>query len=233
MPTYVTRQMASDGVNAADVLRSILRFQAKSAVAATGLTDSSTGAASGTNVVAAPSAAAVATAATGSNLADKTTTEAAMVTVQNSLATLYAKANAAATALGLPTVTYNGGGTSGGNTVAAQTKSVTGAATGVPAAAYNAFVAGANAGYYNLAVLVNRLAVAAGATSLNVDALKGAAVASTVAAIPVATGTAASPGVLKSVADADLNSYANNTATVAAAITAIVAGVNKPGAIAA
>lgn len=232
MTIYVSRQTTNDGSNLAEVLRAIMQYQAKGAVVATGLTDSSTGVASGTGLLPASSTA-VNIAQSGSNLADKATTEAAMVTVLNALATLYAKANTAATSLGLATITYNGGGTGGGNTVAAVTKVVTGATTGVPATTYNVFTSGANNAVYQLAVLVNKLGAATGyGVVLNTTAFKGTLSSATIAAISTATGTAVAPSVAQTTAQADLTILANNVATLAAAVTSMVSVAAKPGAVA-
>lgn len=233
MPKFVTRHTVNDGSALAEVLLAMAQWQGKNVVAATAITDNSTGSASGARAVAAVAAAAANTANSGSNLADKTTTEAAMGTVKDALATLYAKANTAATALGLGTITNSGGGTSGGNTMAAVTKSVTGAATGVPASAWNTFTAATANSFYQLGRLVNQLAAATGQSALDLSALKGTAVASTIAAISTATGTAADPGTTKARVDADLTVMANNAATIAARINAVISGTNTPGAVAA
>jgi hypothetical protein len=91
----------------------------KDAVTATALTDSSTGAVdSGTRACCCRGSCSN-TANSGTNLADKTTTEAAMGTVKNSIATLAAKLNTALTVAGYGNLTDSTGGSSGGNTVAA------------------------------------------------------------------------------------------------------------------
>lgn len=233
MPKFVTRHTVQDGSALADVLLSVLNYQAKDAVTATALTDSSGGSASGARALGVVAAAAANTAASGSSLAGKATTEAAMVTVLDALATLYAKANTAATVLGIPNITNSGGGSSGGNTVAAVTVSVTGATTGVPATAWNTFTAATANSFYQLGTLVNKLARATGQSELDLAALKGTVVASTISAISTATGTAADPGTTKARVDADLVVMANNAATVAARINAAISGTNAPGAVAA
>lgn len=231
MPNYVTRHTVLNGEHLDTVLRSVLQFQGRQAAAATALADSSTGTA-GTMTKVATTATNV--AASGLSLADKATTEAALGTVRTALATLFAKANAAATAvgLGLATVTYSGGGTSGGNTLGAVTKTVTGAATGAQATEFNAVVSSLNSAFYILTSLVNRLAVATGETELDASALTGMVHTSTVAAIGTGTGTAASPGVTKVAADAVLVAFANNAATIAAAINDVIDGAGVPDSVA-
>ena len=233
MPKYVNRHTVADGSALADVLLAVLQYQAKDAATATAITDSSTGSADSGRALAATAAAAANTANASSNLADKTTTEAAMGTVKNSIATLTAKLNTALTVIGVANLTDNTGGSGGGNTLAAMTKSVTGASTGVPAAAWNTFVAAVLADQYNLAIACNRLCAATGQALLNVDALKGTAVATTFASISTATGTAVDPGTTKARVDADLTVFANNAATIAARINACISGANRPSAVAA
>jgi hypothetical protein len=75
--------------------------------------------------------------------------------------------------------------------------------------------------------VVNQLCAATGQLPLDLSALKGTAVATTVAAISTATGTAADPGTTKARVDADLTVMANNVATMAARITAVVSGTNS------
>jgi hypothetical protein len=233
MTKYVNRHTVADGSSLADVLLAVLQYQAKDAATATAVTDSSTGAADSGRALATVAAAASNTANSGTNLADKTTTEAAMGTVRNSIATLAAKLNTALTVVGITNLTDSTGGSSGGNTLAAMTKSVTAATTGVPASAWNAFVALVLADQYNIAILVNKLCAATGQALLNVDALKGTAVSSTLAAISTATGTAADPGTTKARVDADLTVFANNAATIVARLNACISGANRPAAVAA
>jgi hypothetical protein len=230
---YVHRHTVSDGSALADVLLAVLQYQGKTAAAATALTDSSTGAASASRLIAATAAAAVSTANSGTNLADKTTTEAAMVTVKGGLSTLVAKANTALTIFGYTNITDSSGGSSGGNTVAAMTKSVTAATTGVPAAAWNTFVAAVQLETYNTAILVNKLCAATGQAVLDLSALKGTAVATTFPVVSTATGTATDPGTTKARVDADLTVFANNVATIAARINACISGAITPQAVAA
>jgi hypothetical protein len=233
MVKFVTHHTVQDGSALSGVLLDILRFQTKIALSATALTDSSTGAVSGTRAIAAVAAAAVSTANAGTNLADKTTTEAAMTTVLNGLATLHAKAATAVALIGVTAITNNGGGASGGNTVAAVTKSVTATATGVPAAAWNTFTAAVAGSFYQVGRQVNQLCSATGQLPLDLSALKGTLVNSTVAAISTATGAATDPGTTKARVDADLTVMANNIATIAARINACISGTNTLNAVAA
>lgn len=228
MPNYVTRHAVLTGEHLDNVLRSVLQFQGRQVAQATALTDNSTGVAGAVALVG-PVAD---EAASGTNLADKATTESALGSVRSALNTLFAKANTAAGKLGLAAVTYNGGGTNGGNTVAAVSKSVTGAATGAQAAEFNGVVADLNTGFYILGSLVNRLCVATGEAGVDMSAVKGLEYANTVAAIATATGTAASPGVTKAAADAALTTFANNVATVAVALNAVIDGPGSLDAVA-
>lgn len=231
MPKFVNLHTTADGSSMAEALRAVMQYQGKSAVVATALTDSSAGAASASRLIATVIPA-VATANSATSLADKVTTEAAMVTVQNALATLYAKTATATAVLGLPAITYSGGGASGGNTVAAVTKTVTAAAVGVPVVAWNAFSVAVGSAFYQLGRKVNELCVATGAPLLDLSALKGTAILATVPAMVTATGAAADPGLTAAKAGADLTVFANNVATVAARITNVVASPNLPGAVA-
>lgn len=220
---------AHNGEFLAATLRAVLQYQAQGAVAATALTDNSTGSA-GTLAAAAEDV--TNTADGGTTLAGKASTETALGTVKNALATLFAKANAAATTLGLDTVTYSGGGTSGGNTLGAVTQSVTAGTTGAQATEWNAIVADINAAFYVLGALVNRLATATGHDKLALTGVAGYTYGSTVAAISTDTGTAADPGVTKVAADAALDVFANNAATVAAKVNEVVGGVGTLKAVA-
>jgi hypothetical protein len=230
MPKYLDLHTVSDGSALALVLREMARYQARTAVAATALTDSSGGTADAEydlGVV----ADATNTANSGTSLAGKASTETAMGTVLDALATLYAKANTAATALDLDTLTYSGGGTSGGNTLGAVTVSVTAAATGVPATAWNTFTAAAENAFYQLGCHVNKLCRATGKDELDVSAMIGTESETTIDAISTSTGTAADPGVTKVKADADLLAFAHNAATVAARLNAVIGGAGKPGVV--
>ena len=171
-------------------------------------------------------------AASGTDLADKTTTEAALGTVADAVATLAAKYNAIATILGLPAITDSSGGSSGGDTLGAVTATVTGAATGGQATEYNASVDAIEAAFHTLASHANKAAAATGGASDSVAGLSGQTYSATIAAIPTDVGTAADPGVKKATVDADLATFADNAATIAATLNAAVAGAGSPGAVA-
>lgn len=192
-----------------------------SALALTALTDNSTGSAAAKFTI--PEKA-VAIAASGSNLAQKAATETALGKVKNALATLYTRANAVATGLGLETSTYVGGGTDGAGTVAALDKSVTGATTGAALVEYEANRLAINGNLTTLKGFVDRLANAVGIKDLADKAGQtGAHVA-----ITGTVGTAAAPGVSKAKVDADLTAWANNVAILAAKLNAITSVSTKP-----
>lgn len=228
MPTIFLQAGGTNAgaVSGADILRGLAQFQARVALdAATVLTDSSGGTADSGYAVAQVAADATNVANSGTSLAQKTAGEAAMITVLDAVKELYAKANEAAALVGIPTITYNGGGATVDGTVAAVTVAVTAATTGIPATAFNTFVTGVNEAIYNVGLLTNKLATAAGKTGLTFN-YKGTPV-STVAAISTSTGTAADPGVTKAIADARLTSFRTNIATVTNRLNAVLAG---PGA---
>jgi len=206
-----------------DALRAMAQFQARTALdSVTDLTNSIGGTPDSGFAVATVAADATNVANAATNLAQKAATEAAMETVKDALLELYTKANAAATKVGLANITYSGGGTAADGTAAAVTVAVTAAATGVPATAFNTFIAAVNEATYNLAVLVNKVAVAADVAPLVLN-YSGTPV-TTVAAISTSTGTAADPGVTKAIADARLTSMRTNLTTVATRINALFAG---------
>lgn len=188
----------------------------------TALTDSSAGT-PGATVDKVDTTAFVNVAASGSSLAGKATTEAALGTVKDALVELYAKANAYAAIVGVDAITYSGGGTAADGTVGAVTKSVTGAATGVTASAFADVVDPINAAIYNLAIFVNRIARAQGKETVTV--FQDTAT-NTIAALATDTGTAADPGVTKVAADAALTVLANNVATLATKLNTFNDGVS-------
>lgn len=186
------------------------------------LTDSSGGTPSTTTVVAASTSLAAA-ANSGTNLAQKAASEAILVTIVDALKELYTKANEYATALGLPTVTYSGGGASTDGTIAAVSVSTTAAATGLVAANVNAIFTVLNTDFYILAALVNKIANAQGVSTLT--NLTNQTFASTVASISTDTGTAADPGVTKTAFDAETTKLRNNISTLATKINTFNDGV--------
>jgi len=218
MPTLNVRGAnGTKGETLESVIRSLSRTlacQAVATAAVAALTDNSTGVSSNSFTI---PAAATATPASGSNLATSASVNTALGTVKDAVATLYAKLNPLLTALGLPTVSYTGGGTSGGNVIAAITKTTTGSTTGVVLAEYEATRLMLNGWFTRLhgqvnevaaAVGINKLPFAAGATSTSTGAV-------------AATATNAATGVTKAKADADFSAWADDVAVIAAKLNAI------------
>jgi hypothetical protein len=141
--------------------------------------------------------------------------------VKNAFATLVAKANALATTVGIPTVSYSGGGTDGTGTVAAVTKTFTAVNTsGVAAAGLNTILATYAVAIKDLGALVNRICVATGVAELSLSGL-GVDYDLTVigSALSTATGTASTTvSVLKEDGDAAFAAIANNVSTITAKI---------------
>lgn len=189
--------------------------QALKAGVSAGLTDSSGGTAG--SATSAVSATVVNAANSGTNLAPKVGTEAALNLVKDAILELATKANEMAGVVGTRTITYNGGGTAADGTINAIGNSGTAASTGVQAASINATTAALDQALYNVIVVANQVAVAAGLTPISI--FKGNLTA-TVGAITVAGGTAADPGVTKVAMDAVLTAYANKIAAVAAKLNA-------------
>ena len=230
MPFYLSTGEATDGTPPHLLIRALAQYQARHALnagtAITALTDSTGGTADAATAgrrLFKP-ATAVGGAASGSNLAGKASTETALGAAVDGVAEIAAKANAMAARLGLGALTYNGGGATPDDTLAAVSNAVTGATTGAVVADFNAVVAALADAQAAVAHQVSRIARACGvpATSLgtagwapNFNLASGA-----VAALSTATGTAASPGVLKTEADAALGVLRNNLATMAAVLNA-------------
>lgn len=186
------------------------------------LTDSSGGSASTTALTATTVATANA-ADVSTSLAQKTASEAILVTVVNALRELYAKANEYATCLGLPTVTYSGGGAATDGTIAAISVGTTAAATGAQATNLNAILTILNTDFYIVGALVNKIANALGLTQLTLPT--GQTYATTVAAIATDTGTAADPGVTKVAFDAVAVVLRNEVSTLATKLNTFNDGV--------
>lgn len=146
------------------------------------------------------------------NLANATETDAALDTVHDALRELYTKANETATALGVDNVTYNGGGTAADGTVGAVTVSVAAATTGAQASNLNTTKDAFDNAFYQLTRLVNDLAIACGVAEAPIDFIKDTS--ATIAAINVAVGSAADPGVTKAAVDAALVKYRTNVKTL-------------------
>jgi len=179
------------------------------------LTDSSTGDATPTAAEVQAVAAFEGAAADGSSLAGKASTETALGKVKNAVTELATKANAFAAALGVTGLTDSSGGTTADGTIAACDQSVTGATTGAVVATTNAIVTAINDGFHEIALVVNRCAVAVGHTELAIDETFATA-NGTAPAIATETGTAADPGVTKVEMDAALVKWVDNIAFLAA-----------------
>ena len=210
-----------DGGSSTHLIAALAAQAARIAIASdTDITDSSGGVASSVRKLVAVSPVLVNVAAAGSNLADKTTTEAALNLVKDAILELNTKAASLATKLGLTPLTYNGGGTATDGTLTAIPSTVTGAATGVKALETGASLSALNDAFASVAGLINSVALATGVDILDISDLKGSWV-QTVPVITVAGGTAATPGVTKAVVDAALVAYKANIATAAAVLNAI------------
>lgn len=151
-------------------------------------------------------------AASGSNLADKTETEAALNLVKDALLELATKANAVASVLGIEELTYNGGGTSADGTILAITVSVAGATTGVQATEMNATKDALDNATYQVAILINKLCAACGLDKVDIGYQR--VIVDPVTAITVAGGSAADPGVTKAAVDTALVVYQTNIKTL-------------------
>jgi hypothetical protein len=214
-----------EAIDETAALYQLIRAHARntqSAVAS--LTDSSGGAASTTTVVAASTSLANA-ANSGTNLAQKAASEAILVTVVDAMRELYVKANEYATNLGLPTVTYSGGGAATDGTIAAISVATTAAATGIQATETNAILTVLNTDFYILTALVNKIANAMGLSQLT--NLTGQTYAATVASISTSAGTAADPGVTATAFNAEAVKLRNNVATLATKINTFNDGVGS------
>lgn len=223
------------GDEARVIIRGLVFTQAKYYLSNTSALTNSSGGVAESLFRLLPAVAAASSAASGTNLADKTTTEAALLTVLNALATIYVKANAAAVALGIAQITYNGGGTNGAGTVAAVTQSVSATATGVPTIAFNAALVAINTAIANLMMLVDKIAIATGIAPLNpvLSIVAPPLVATpwrdtylaTIPAVVIATGTAvAALAVLATDANAALVVWTNDVATISVRLNAALAG---------
>jgi hypothetical protein len=188
----------------------------------TSLTDSSAGVAGTALTSLSTSLANV--AASGTSLASKATTEAALVTVVDAVRELYVKANEYATKVGIDNVTYSGGGVATDGTIAAVTVSTTGATTGAQATNVNAIFTAYNQAFYILGAHVNKLRRSQGLSEITLVSNTWAA---TVAAFATSAGTAADPGITKVAMDAELVKAANNIATLASYINGLNDGLGN------
>lgn len=215
MATYkITRggtYLGSDDLSHTTILRALAQQEARRVSAAVTALTNNSGGTEGSAIVAHDTVANE--AASGSSLADKTTTEAALNTVLDGLSEIIAKANTTATALGLTTITDNSGATSADGTLGAITVSVTGATTGVQATETTATLDALDNMQYQAARLVNDILEAVALPKITVPYVKTAS--NTIAALTVSGGTAADPSVSKAAIDAVLVDYRNNIKTIA------------------
>lgn len=153
-----------------DALRAVAQTQARIFLAAGGanltLTDNTGGIVSVANAINFP-APVFDAPANGNDRATGASVDAALGVMSNSLSTLFAIANAAATLLGVEGVQNNGGGTAANNnTLAALNTAVAGAAVGPAAALFTQIMAAANLSVYDLYCMIKKLQVATGHNEL-------------------------------------------------------------------
>lgn len=225
MTIYVHKHGFEAGVSSHDALVALAQFQVLVALdSVTNVTNSVGGSPSGTYAVVAVPADCVNAAASGTDLADKATTESALGTVRDAIKEVYAKYNTAAAKVGLPSLTDNLGGTAADGTAGAITVSVTGAATGVQAAALNTTLGSLNEAMYVAAAAVAKLAHTSGTAKPVIATGAIGTWVTTVPALTISGGTAADPGVKKSVVDAKLALYRTNLNTIITALNGAFAG---------
>lgn len=217
--------VALDGSYHEKIIRALAQQNAQGAVATVAaMTDNGAGTSNGTIILSAP---VTNVAATGSNLADKTTAEAAAATVSNALMELVAKANEYSAILGLGSITNNLGGAAADGTIAAITKTVTGAATGIQATQANTYIAAVNKALVSIKAKVNGLARAVGYADVETAVSAGAEVPTIITTLPAlvvnALGTAASPGVTKAAFDAVLTAQANSIKALSVRLDSLTA----------
>ncbi|QSY98648.1 hypothetical protein J2J97_31760 (plasmid) [Rhizobium bangladeshense] len=184
------------------------------------LTDNSSGVAAATRDVVAIAADLTDKAASGSDLASTATATTQLTAVKDAILELATKALAISTTIGFPTpITYNGGGTAADGTIDA-IGTTTGAATGAQASNVNATITALDNALFTVSRFTSQLATAVGKDTLITSKDLGT-FSTTVAAITVGVGAAASPGVKKAELDAKLALFANNIATIAARLNAL------------
>jgi hypothetical protein len=205
----------TDGGSNQHLIVAIAQQHARQAASAvTALTDSSGGTADTARKVVAVPADLVNAPNAATNLASGATAASTLNLVKDAILELATKANAIAVAIGAPQITYNGGGTAVDGTIAA-IGTTTAAATGAQKTETNAAILALDNALFTVSRFTSQLALAEGRPTL-VTAKDLGVFSKTVAAITVATGTAADPGVTKAALDAKLALFANNIATVAA-----------------
>lgn len=170
----------------------------------------------------------------GTDLAPKAGTETALGTLKNAIAVVLEKANAVATATGVPTKTDSTGGTiATSGTIPAVTKLTTAVATGsgVAHATGKPVYAAFKKALHNLALFTNELAVACGQSemAINIDSAGDYTLDTrSFPALSTNTGTAEDGSALSGVADtaseAFLAAGANAIATIAGKLDALTGG---------
>lgn len=165
------------------------------------------------------------TPVSGSNVAAVADVNAGLTALRSALRTLFAKANAIASAAGFAPVTYGGGGTDGAGTVAAIPDTVAGAATGPDFAASNVLLNGYNNAVYNLAALVNRLTEATGDDNVRLNPTNAPVVnTQNIGALGVDVGAAQGVSAVSAADWANaLSLWQNAIAIVANRLNAVVA----------
>ena len=216
---------ALDGSSPTQIALALAKQHAQLTVAAVAaMTDNGAGTDNGVVVLSAPVANA-ANAAT--NLAGKATSEAAAATVADALMELVAKTNEYSAALGLGSLTNNLGASAADGTIAAITKTVTAAATGIQATQANTYIAAVNVALNSIRAKVNACARALGYTEIGLTIPTNVVVANALTTLPAlvtnALGTAADPGVTKAAFDAVLTAQANSIKALSVRLDSLTA----------
>ena len=185
----------------------------------TNLTDNSTGVTTGALTL--PTVTGLANSADdGTSLAQKAATETQLGLVKDAFQELATRTIALHTKLGLGTFTYGGGGTTADGTIGAINDTITAAATGVTLANITPIVTAYNGAVGYLARKINEVAVATGATELDVTAYQDVAIANP-SALSTDTGTAADPALTAVQIGVIIKGYEDNIGRMAAKLNAI------------
>lgn len=215
--------MSADGSTHSDALVALIRDQAKlQANAITPLVNSIGGTPDAGLAILGVSTVFVNVVA-AADLADKTTTEAALLTVVDAIMEIIDLANSVATVLGLPVLVNSLGGTATNGTADVVTLLVTGAATGGQAVETNTAKVAINRAIYDAAGLVNTCLVGTGQPVIDMSGLAGVTGFSYRATVPAFVndvGTAADPGVNEVPVEAALVQWGTDLTTIATALAA-------------
>lgn len=222
MPIIFTRAGHVVGASSTtEVLAALSQTVAKLVLGNTGsLVDNS----GGTSVTALDAASAVPLANhTGSNLAKASDVEARFGEVRDALRELAAKANEIATRLGIPTLTWNGGGAAPNGVVDAIGSTIAAQSSGAAAAQVNAALAALDRGLFTIARFVNRICVAVGEGELVLgEGAAAFAFQSPVPPIAITVGADGSPAVRVADVQAKLTILRNNVRTIVSKINGII-----------